>query len=146
MNEGYRGKPSAEGSQPHLGKNGGQHGEGVHDGILVPIRDFSHPPARETSAPAPKARKGWMSQTISSTAVAAKASIEDMRTTIETGLQRLPGRGGTGDVLAGFEKVLRDAIRATPEGRALSAEDVDARVGDWGWGRPPYLRPVRVEY
>lgn len=74
------------------------------------------------------------------------ASGEDMRTTIETGLQRLPGRGGAGDVLAGFEKVLRDAIRATPEGRALSAEDVDARVGDWGWGRPPYLRPVRVEY
>ena len=74
------------------------------------------------------------------------ASGEDMRTTIETGLQRLPGRGGAGDVLAGFEKVLRDAIRATPEGRALSAEDVDARVDDWGWGRPPYLRPVRVEY
>lgn len=74
------------------------------------------------------------------------ASGEDMRTVIERGIQRLQGYDGEDDALAGFERVLRDAIRATPEGRVLSASDVDARVASWGRGRPPHLRPVNVRY
>ena len=73
-----------------------------------------------------------------------------LRETIERRLQNIFETssvfGTSDDVIAGFEAVLHNALRATNEGQVYTDEQLNSWLETWGRGRPPYLRPVHVIY
>ena len=72
------------------------------------------------------------------------ASSDDLRKMIERYLQR--SLNTSDDVITGFETVLHNALRATNRGQTLTDEQLNSWMGDWGRGRPPYLRSVHTNY
>ena len=69
---------------------------------------------------------------------------DDLRDTIERNLQNILGTSD--DVIAGFEAVLHNALRATNEGQVYTDDQLYTWLEEWGRGRPPYLRSVHVDY
>ena len=78
------------------------------------------------------------------------ASGDDLRATIERNLQNVFETsnvfGTSDDVIAGFETVLHNALRATTEGQVYTDAQLNSWLETWGRGRPPYLRSVNVIY
>lgn len=78
------------------------------------------------------------------------ASGDDLRATIERNLQNVFETsnvfGTSDDVVAGFEAVLHNALRATTEGQVYTDAQLNSWLETWGRGRPPYLRSVNVIY
>ena len=78
------------------------------------------------------------------------ASGDDLRATIERNLQNVFETsnvfGTSDDVIAGFETVLHNALRATTEGQVYTDAQLNSWLETWGRGRPPYLRSVHVIY
>jgi len=72
------------------------------------------------------------------------ASSDDLRKMIERYLQG--SLNTSDDVITGFETVLHNALRATNRGQTLTDEQLNSWMGDWGRGRPPYLRSVHTNY
>ena len=78
------------------------------------------------------------------------ASGDDLRATIERNLQNVFETsnvfGTSDDVIAGFETVLHNALRATTEGQVYTDAQLNSWLETWGRGSPPYLRSVHVIY